>query len=146
MPSKCNFLNLAIEVGKFSKCKKAKVGCVIVDDLGRIVSTGYNGSPIKSECLCEDSEVTFETTLHAELNAILFAKRDLRNCTLFVTLSPCLRCAAAIVQSQISNVYYLFEYRDKQGIEFLRKHSVNCKQVISNQYKNLNFKTLKYVA
>ncbi|ATF10157.1 dCMP deaminase (plasmid) [Candidatus Enterovibrio altilux] len=44
-------------------------------------------------------------TIHAEENAILFAKRDLDACNIWITHFPCSNCAAKIIQTGISNVY-----------------------------------------
>ena len=44
-------------------------------------------------------------TLHAEENAILFAKRDLDNCEIWVTHFPCPNCAAKIIQTGIKAVH-----------------------------------------
>lgn len=140
MPSAEYYMDIAIQVGRGSKCKRAKVGSVIVDDLGRIVSTGMNGSvrnALNDKCE-NDHNLSFQSTLHSELNCVLFAKRDLRFCTLYCTLSPCIHCAACIIQSGITKVYYLFQYRDTSGIEFLREHGVIVKQVLRKKYSSLN--------
>jgi dCMP deaminase len=39
-----NFINIAHEIASASKCVSKQVGAVIVKD-GRILSTGYNGTP-----------------------------------------------------------------------------------------------------
>lgn len=133
-------MDIAIQVGRGSKCKRAKVGCVLVDDLGRIVSTGMNGSVRNAaNDTCEDEHFkTYSSVIHAELNATLFAKRDLRGCIAYCTLSPCSHCAACMIQSGIVKVYYLFEFRDTSGIEFLREHGVIVKQVLRKKYSSLN--------
>ena len=56
------FINLAIEVGKKSTCKKNKVGSVIVKDK-RIISTGYNGSPKGTLNKCECEDITYLTNV-----------------------------------------------------------------------------------
>jgi len=123
-------MSLAEAVSKGSKCKKKQVGSVIVDKEGRIVSSGFNGTPRGSEFPSESfqPEGTFTNpwVLHSELNAVIFAKRDITGCKLYVTLSPCLSCAAIIVQTGISEVYYQEEYRDITGISFLRDHGIPC--------------------
>lgn len=40
-----------------------------------------------------------------------------------------LSCAAIIVQTGISEVYYQEEYRDITGISFLRDHGILCLQL-----------------
>lgn len=65
-------------VSKLGTCKRAKVGAVLTRD-GRIISTGYNGSPpghphcLDVGCLMEDGHC--RRTTHAEANAIAFAAR-----------------------------------------------------------------------
>jgi dCMP deaminase len=44
--------------------------------------------------------------LHAEENAIMFAKQNLNGCSIYVTkMPPCAHCAALIIQSGIKYVY-----------------------------------------
>lgn len=121
------FLNIAKTVSTASKCTRRKVGAVIVDSQNRIISTGYNGSPIKTDDFLFPLEIDNKTqpyVIHAELNAILFAKQDLTDTTLFVTMSPCLHCAALIIQSGIKTVVYSELYRDISGIQFLISNGI----------------------
>lgn len=133
MPSHEYYMSLALAVSKGSKCKKKQVGSVIVDKEGRVVSLGFNGTPRGSEFPSESfqPEGTFTNpwVLHSELNAVIFAKRDITGCKLYVTLSPCLSCAAIIVQTGITEVYYQEKYRDITGISFLRDHGILCLQL-----------------
>ena len=133
MPSHEYYMSLAIAASKGSKCEKKQVGSVIVDKEGRVVSLGFNGTPRGSEFPSESfqPEGTFTNpwVLHSELNAVIFAKRDITGCKLYVTLSPCLSCAAIIVQTGITEVYYQEEYRDITGISFLRDHGILCLQL-----------------
>ncbi len=52
-----------------------------------------------------------DVTAHAEMQAITAAAeylgaKYLRDCTLYVTLEPCVMCAGALAWSQISNIVY----------------------------------------
>jgi len=118
------FINIAKEVSTLSYCVRSKVGAVIVID-GNIVSFGFNGSPKGMNNCCEDkNNVTFPYVIHAESNAIIKAAKSgmsMKGGTLYLTLSPCLDCSKLILQSEIKRVVYLEEYRDKSGIEFLKK-------------------------
>lgn len=91
-----------------SKDPSTGCGTVIVDQLNRVVSTGYNGFPMKikdDQNRLNDREMKYKLTIHAEINAILFAKRDLSNHTIYVyPMSPCSRCAVQIIQSGITRV------------------------------------------
>lgn len=127
-------LDVAKIIANKSKATRLKVGAVIVDDKNRILSTGYNGTPYKTSNTCEKDNVTLPYVLHAELNAILFAKQPLDKATLYVTHSPCIHCAACIIQAGITTVYYETQYRDDQGIKFLEEN--NIKVIKNNDNSN----------
>lgn len=102
------FLDMARLVGSWSKDPSTKTGAVICDPYNRVVSVGYNGYP-KGVLDTEDKdlrEIKYEKTIHAEVNAILHARRDLSSCRIYVSpLMPCSRCASLIIQSGITEVY-----------------------------------------
>lgn len=103
------FMDLAEHVAQWSKDPSTKVGAVIVDRCRKVVSMGYNGFPQGVDDDIDryvDRPLKYSLVVHAELNAILNAKRDVENCTLYVTLSPCRECAKAIIQSGIYDVVY----------------------------------------
>lgn len=124
MPSHLYYLNLAKEVAKASKCERKKVGTVIVDKNGRLVSTGYNGTPKGTNNQCECDGITTDNVIHSEVNAILFAKQDLEDCIMYTTMAFCLRCAAMILQSGIKTVYYIERYRDIEGVQYLLDNDI----------------------
>jgi len=100
------FLRLAREVSSWSKDDKWKVGAVIVDRHNHIVSTGYNGPPTGID-IVENKDAQ---TIHAEVNAILQANRDVRYCTMYVyPFMPCATCASIIIQSGIGFVITIDE-------------------------------------
>ena len=55
-----------------SQCKRKQVGAIILWER-RIISTGYNG-PVYGE-ICNNCKPGCFNSIHAELNAILFAAR-----------------------------------------------------------------------
>lgn len=93
-------------VATWSKDPSTQVGAVIVDTHNRIISTGFNGFPrgVKDEVV--ERDVKLLRTIHAEDNAILFAKCDVSGMTIYVTHPPCARCAAKIIQAGITRVVY----------------------------------------
>lgn len=97
------FLSLAQFISTWSKDPSTKVGAVIANG-NRIISIGFNGP---AHGLIDDPnaprELKLARTVHAEVNAILFAKQDLRDCTLYCTHPPCAACAALIIQSGITH-------------------------------------------
>lgn len=100
------FYQMAELVGSWSKDPSTQVGAVITKG-NRIVSVGFNGYPhgISDSADTDDREMKLLKTLHAEENAILFAKRDLADCEIWVTHFPCPNCAAKIIQTGISHVH-----------------------------------------
>jgi dCMP deaminase len=121
------YLKMALEWAKLSHCKRKQVGALIVKN-GMIVSDGYNGCPSGFENNCEDENgETKWYVLHAEANAILKVAKSTQNCkgaTLYLSLSPCKECSKLILQAGISRVVYLNEYKDKSGIDFLKKANI----------------------
>jgi len=103
------FMELADIVSSWSKDPSTQVGCVIVDKHQRVVSVGFNGFPRGMEDNPEklsDKAYKHSTVIHAESNAILFAKRDLTDCVLYSTFPICASCASVIMQANIAKVIY----------------------------------------
>ena len=101
------FIALAEHVAQWSKDPSTKVGAIIVDK-NRIVSEGYNGFPTRlpdKEEWLNDRQIKYQYIIHAEINAILYAKTDLVGCTIYTwPLIPCIRCVPIIIQSGIHTV------------------------------------------
>lgn len=121
---------------KESYCKRKQVGAVLSFN-GRILSTGYNGT-IKGSCNeCEDIDnngnmITKNDVVHAEVNALMFAASNgipTKDCTMYVTLQPCMECAKIIVQSGIKEVVFSETYRITDSVEFLKKHGILIRQL-----------------
>lgn len=103
------FLDLASMVASWSKEPNTRVGCVIVDENRRIVSTGYNGFPrgVKDTLdRINDRDTKLALTLHAEENALLYAGANVDGCTAYVTHPPCSTCTAKLIQSGIKRVVH----------------------------------------
>ncbi|RLD76201.1 MAG: cell division protein DedD [Bacteroidetes bacterium] len=100
-------LSIADVAASKSKDPNTRVGCTIVDPFDRTISTGFNGLPRGIEDRAEilnDRDLKLMLTIHAEVNAILFAKQDLTGYSLYTTHSPCSNCSALIVQAGIARV------------------------------------------
>jgi len=103
------FLGLAAHISGWSKDPSSQVGAVISDG-NRIVSLGYNGFAAGVDDAPErlaDRTCKLNLTIHAEENAMIFAKRDLRGCTVYVTHPPCPRCASKLIQQEVRRVVYI---------------------------------------
>jgi dCMP deaminase len=103
------FLELAALIATWSKDLGTQVGAVIVDRNNRIIATGYNGFPAgvnDAKHLLEDRETKLLRTIHAEENALLFARGSVEGCTLFLTHQPCANCMAKVIQAGIRRVVF----------------------------------------
>lgn len=101
------FLDLAYQVSKWSKDPSLGVGAVIVNDLGQVVGTGYNGFPKGVKDLEErltDRETKLRFIVHAELNAIITAGHRSFGSTIYTTFPTCSECSKSIIQSGIQRV------------------------------------------
>ncbi|MFA5211323.1 MAG: deaminase [Patescibacteria group bacterium] len=102
------FIKIAETVSKKSKDPSTQNGCVIVDKKNKPISFGYNGFISDAD----ENKMTFERpmkyflTIHAEMNAILFAKKDLEDCVLYTLYAPCDNCLKHIIQSGIKKIIY----------------------------------------
>lgn len=132
------YITIAETFAKRSTCGRLQVGCVLVRD-GRIICCGYNG-PLKSEltnkiskcddlnkrCSC-DLEKPCQKSIHAEANAISFSAKNgiaLENSTLYVTHSPCIKCAELIIQAGIIGVIYKNDFRVNDGLLLLENNNI----------------------
>lgn len=102
------FLSLAKEVSTWSKDPSTKCGAIVADQHGTVISQGYNGFPKGLADLptrYENRAYKYEHIIHAEMNAIINARQDLSECVIYNwPMLPCIRCAAAIVQTGIGTV------------------------------------------
>lgn len=124
------FMGIAMLSSMRSKDPNTQVGACIIDDSNKIVGIGYNGFPIG----CSDDELPWCNTsaspndtkypyvVHAEVNAILNATKNLKNAKIYVALFPCNECAKVIIQSGIKEVIYLSDkYKDSDSVKASKK-------------------------
>lgn len=111
-------IELAIkEAKKASKKGEVPIGAIIVKN-NKIIAKAHN--------LVEKRK---NATFHAEILAITKACKKIKNwrlndCEMYVTLEPCMMCAAAIELSRIKKVYYLLP-KNKESI-FINKEKYVC--------------------
>ncbi len=133
------YLKMATEWAKLSYCKRKKVGAIIVKDR-TIISDGYNGTPSGFDNCCEDENGdTHWYVLHAEANAILklaSSTQSAKGATLYITLSPCKECSKLIVQSGITKVYYINEYKDLEGVRLMKDNGIDVQRVTEEELFN----------
>lgn len=102
------FLELAETISTWSKDPSTKVGALIVRGKNNFISLGYNGFPsympdFEGDYI--DRSYKLDHIIHAEENAILNAKGDLTNCTIYTyPMMPCHNCMIRIGQAGIKRV------------------------------------------
>ena len=94
-----HFMHLSLEQARLAG-DEVPVGAVLVDQSGQVLASGHNLREQKND-----------PTSHAEIEVIRLAAAALgdwrlENCTLFVTLEPCVMCAGAIVAARIPRVVF----------------------------------------
>lgn len=111
--------------------------------------------PIGAVIVCNDliiakahnqTEMLRDVTAHAEILAITVAEeylgaKYLTNCTLFVTVEPCVMCAGALAWSQISEIVFATK-DEKRGYsrystEILHPKTKVVEGVLSNESEKL---------
>ncbi len=126
------FMEITELVASRSTCDRAFVGCVLVNDDHRIISTGYNGS-IGGNPHCNDIGHKMRdghciATIHAEMNALLYCAKEgisVKGCTCYVTHFPCLNCTKALIQAGIKSIFYKNDYRiDEYAVELLETNHI----------------------
>lgn len=125
------------EAKKAYELDETPVGCVIFRE-NEIVGCGYN----KKEC--ESNAI-----LHAEMIAIdeacgKLGTWRLDECSLYVTLKPCMMCMGAIIESRIKKVYYGAENNNEQMYDFNKISKLvtlynlenrECSEILSDFFK-----------
>lgn len=100
------FMRMALQQAQNAfEQEEVPVGCIVVSN-DRIIAKAHNLT-----------ETLNDVTAHAEMQAITAAAnflggKYLQNCTLYVTLEPCVMCCGALNWSQISKV--VIGARDEQ--------------------------------
>ena len=135
------FMKMALQEAEAAKdLQEVPIGCVIVMN-NRVIARGHNLT-----------EQLNDVTAHAEMQAITSAAnfmggKYLRNCTMYVTLEPCIMCCGALNWSQISKV--VIGARDEQR-GFINKNlslhpkteivldvlEAKCSQIVKDFFQN----------
>ncbi len=102
------YIKIAKVISEKSKDPSTKVGCVIVSANNEPISFGYNGFIAK----CNEKFMSLEKPqkdyleIHAEMNALIFAKKDLNGATVYVTHASCENCLKHLAQAGIKRIVY----------------------------------------
>jgi len=117
------FMNEALkEAHKAMDMDEVPVGAVVVNQ-NRIIARAHN-----------QTQQLNDVTAHAEMIAITSAAnylgaKYLRECTLYVTLEPCVMCAAALKWAQMDRLFYAAS-DPKEGFTRLKDQILHKKTAI----------------
>ena len=119
------FLAMAKLVSTRGMCKRRRCGCILVDRIGRVLATGYNGNGRgQKHCIdapCEGAKYKSGEGLekceaiHAEQNAILQCKDTELIEKAYITLSPCVTCVKLLLNTSCKEIVFLEEYVNKDA-------------------------------
>ena len=115
-----HFMKLAYAEAQEALAKdEVPIGAVVVLN-GAVIGRGHNLT-----------QTLNDVTAHAEMQAITAASsylgaKYLNECTLYVTLEPCVMCAGAIAWSQLGNLVYAAD-DPKKGYTLLGKNILHPK-------------------
>lgn len=118
------FMRLALaEAQEAASRDEVPIGAVVVCK-GRVIARGHNLT-----------ETLTDVTAHAEMQALTSAQstlggKYLTDCTLYVTVEPCLMCAGALGWSQISRVVYGAS-DDKRGYRCFCNNPFHKKTIVT---------------
>lgn len=121
------FMGIAETVALKSRDPSSKMGCVIVDEKRRPVSFGYNGmvqGADESKMTLVERPMKYYFVLHSEMNALIFAKKDLTGCTLYNRVATCENCLKHCLQAGIRR----FVYKELR----VRSHQTGDKRSMTN--------------
>ena len=125
------FKRFTQDLATLSRRSDKKVAAIVTDkEMAQVLSIGINGGPKGLvDCMCKiDGKYG---GIHAEINALVKCDSKARNKIMFVTLSPCKQCAAAIINAPggFSTVYFVDKWKDDTGIKLLQSAGIHVKQI-----------------
>lgn len=130
---KIGYMEDALKAATMSYGLRGKVGIVAVDD-EYDEWEAHNGLPEKlPRTKCEDDAPTIEEShtlpevLHAEEMLVCDMARmggNLNGATIYITRTPCKKCAAHLVQAGIKRLYYFSEHPHGDGLPILEEAGI----------------------
>lgn len=115
-----SFMAAALAQGARSTCQRRSVGCVLVDNRGRISATGFNGvardaphcidEPCLGVGLPSGEGLDLCMAIHAEQNALAHCKDTMEIDAVYCTSFPCAHCLKMIMNTSAKSIFYMHDY------------------------------------
>lgn len=123
-------LKLALMTAQRATCCRRRVGCVLLNERGHVLGTGYNGvaagqphcnehdmfDPVGFPNACSGANAPSGQSLdgcqaiHAEQNALLQCRDVYSIHTAYVTTSPCMTCMKLLLNTSCRRIVFVEEY------------------------------------
>jgi len=102
------FMELAKAAALKSEDPSTQVGCVIVDQNNEIISCGFNNFPINAdpEYMTNEKPMRYLISIHAEMRALIYAKRSIEGCKVYVTHASCENCLKHLIVAGVKEIVY----------------------------------------
>jgi len=126
---KC-FMDMALILRLRGTCIRRQVACILVNERGHVLATGYNGVPSGErhcnflQCpgakyksgegldLCE--------AVHAEANALMQCSDISKIYVAYITSSPCIFCMRMLLNTSCKTIVFKEKYPHEQALELWR--------------------------
>ncbi len=108
----------ALATAEASPDEETKVASLLIhQESGAVISEGFNGfiRDAEDSILPKTRPDKYDVMIHAECNMLCNAVQhgvSSRNCVVFCTLSPCVKCTRMLYQAGIRDIYIKNFYRD----------------------------------
>ncbi len=113
-------MDVAIVLSERSTCGRRKVGCVLLDSDGKVLSTGYNGVPMGvahcTDTPCPGNDLPTGMghdicqAIHAEQNALLQCADVGKVQTCITTTAPCMACVKLLMNTHCNTIIFAEAY------------------------------------
>lgn len=113
-------LGAATVLAQLSTCARRKVGCILTDVNGRILSTGNNGvakglphcidHPCAGASCPSGTGLELCEAIHAEQNALMFCADVMKIHHCYVTCSPCVHCVKMLLNTACREIHFMERY------------------------------------
>ena len=134
---KYKFITIAKTIGeqiaKASEDPFQKVGAVVLNEEGRLLSAGYNGliqNKNVNKSFWKSRSKRRPYMIHAEANALSCISKYQNPYLIYTTLLPCGYCANLIACHNIKHVIYSNEYKyDHTAKDIFKFYNITCEKL-----------------
>ena len=126
------FIRMAILMSSLATCARRRVGCIMTDNRGRIIASGYNGvaagmehcstHPCPGAKLPSGEGLDKCEAIHAEANALIQCKNPDDIHTVYCTASPCIHCVKMLMNTGAQRIVFDEEYPHSEAADLWREH------------------------